>query len=103
MVPCLGPKIEPAVFVRVIRAAGEADRLWQRGGANLREFSCSARSSVQIVLRKFDASQRLPGKSRFGQMAVGELGADDRVVAELGAQARQRAVGGFEIARSAFR
>ena len=35
-------------------------------------------------------------------MAVGELGRDHRVVAELGTQTRQRAVGGFEIARRFF-
>jgi hypothetical protein len=32
-------------------------------------------------------------------MAVGELGAHDRFLAELGAQAGERAVGGVEIAR----
>jgi len=32
-------------------------------------------------------------------MTVGELGADDGFLAELGAQAGERAVGGVEIAR----
>jgi hypothetical protein len=35
-------------------------------------------------------------------MAVGELGADHRVVAELSAQTRQRAVSGFEVAGRFF-
>ena len=35
-------------------------------------------------------------------MAVGKLGAHDGFVAEFGAQASQRAIGGIEIARGLF-
>ena len=105
-VAVFGTQDEPAVFVAVIRAAGEtqglmadaADQHIRSGEVQVVQIVQPLRL-VQNVCRKFDLSERLPGKSRFGQMAVGKFGADHRVVAELGAQTRQRAVGGFEVAR----
>ena len=100
-----GAQDEPAVFVAVMRRAGETHGLLaSRGASTLRRRGSTVQivQVVQIVSGKLDTGERLPGKSRFGQMAVGELCLHHRVVAELGAQTRQRAVGGFEIAARLF-
>ena len=96
----LGTQNQPAVFVRVIGPAGEQNRL----GGNPAHQHFSSRAvqvvqSVQIGSGELDAVEGLPGKARFGEMAIFQRCAHHGFVAEFRAQARQRAVGGVEIAR----
>ena len=48
-------------------------------------------------------AQPLPAKARLGQMAVAQHRAHDRIVAELGTHARERFVGGAQIAARLLR